>query len=502
MKFRKAGCLLLSLILTAALLAGCGNSPATQEETTTGEAATQAPETAAPDTSAPAETTEAPQESESSDPAEESTEAPTEEPTEATKEEPTEETTETQPETEEPEEGILSRKAEEYRFVITEMEAAEGWSGQEYQIHFLLENKADYDLRLTWYDVNINGYMTSQIVYETADKGGTLEGTYAVYQDELDSCGIEEPEELSFLLIIQNDEDYYEDPLLSEIVTCYPTGLSAEDIKVPDRPESEDEIVVVDNDKISFIFFPEAEEGWYGKSYKVFLENKTDKSLSFSWDETCVNGYANDPVWGRVVAAGKKAIDTISFTDTQLERCHIESFDEISFLLKVYSARNYEDLFEERFALYPTGKKPEEVVVPDRPESENEKVIIDNDQMTIIFVDEEEDSWGYHTATVYFENKSEVELFFVFDNVEANGQEMTAWWGNVVPAGRRSVRNLSVNNEVYTESGKERIETLHFTLRAYDDNDLFADDILEETEFTIDFVTESENEAESETDSE
>ena len=130
------------------------------------------------------------------------------------------------------------------------------------------------------------------------------------------------------LLIIQNDEDYYEDPLLSEIVTCYPTGKREEEIEPAARPEAEGETVVLDEEDFAFVILDEIEDSWYGKEYRVYLENNTDQPLYFTWDNVGVNGWNADPYWGLRLAAHTRAVDAVSFGKSELAENGLEIIEK------------------------------------------------------------------------------------------------------------------------------------------------------------------------------
>lgn len=98
-------------------------------------------------------------------------------------------------------------------------------------------------------------------------------------------------------------------------------------------------VVIVENDDIVFtVKSVKYDATWGTYSLKVFIENKTNKTLMFSWEDTSVNGYMCDPFWASEVAGGKKENTEISWFISTFEENDIDyqNISNIEFCLKVY----------------------------------------------------------------------------------------------------------------------------------------------------------------------
>ena len=511
MKIRYSLALLLALLLTACLAGGCGSKPAetdtvpsvkTAEETgSAAEKTTEAPDSestaAAAESEAPEVTTEAgtalPETTaEAASPAEtipeETTQAP-ETPEETVPEESTPKETKEESPAESGEEAeekdLFTFEKEEFRFAISGMEKEETWLGERYVLRYRFENLSDKTLRLYGENMNVNGYMVGNSIFEDAGPGETLEEDLRFYAEELKAFGAEAPDQLSFRLRVRDAEDYLAEPVTDETVTLFPTGKKAEDITPAARPEAEGEIAVLDEEDFAFVILDRGEDSWYGKEYRVYLENNTDRTLYFTWDSVGVNGWNADPYWGFTVAAHARALDAVSFSKEELAENGLTSLDEIRFTLRISDPEDYtaEDLHNETYTVYPTGLEAEDIVIPDRPTAETEKEILDTDELTLIILDEKEDGDG-RALRVFFENKTETDLMFSFRDLNINGVGSEASWARRVPAGLRSIARFTVENDFFTESGKSQIESLDFKLRVYDPDDYKADDLVKPTEYS------------------
>lgn len=88
----------------------------------------------------------------------------------------------------------------------------------------------------------------------------------------------------------------------------YPTGLTADTVEYPEHQVVDGEQVIVDNDEFTYII-QELREEDDGDTFRIwiYIENKTDKTLNFSWPESQVNGVAADlNQYGTDVAPGKR----------------------------------------------------------------------------------------------------------------------------------------------------------------------------------------------------
>lgn len=124
----------------------------------------------------------------------------------------------------------------------------------------------------------------------------------------------------------------------------------------PTEPEAVfEEIVLVENEDITFKITAVQNDPIRGYTLKVFLENKTDKELLFTFDNTSVNGFMCDPFWAEIVAAEKKSNNSISWLNSDFEENGIEDVEEISFTLRVYDSNDWlaDDILNESFTIHP-----------------------------------------------------------------------------------------------------------------------------------------------------
>lgn len=236
------------------------------------------------------------------------------------------------------------------------------------------------------------------------------------------------------------------------------------------------ETVIVDDDNCTFIV-KSVEESSSSVAFSVYCENKTDKVLMFSWDNTTVNGYMNDPFWAKEVAAGKKVNATIDFRKSNLSTFNLLPIEEVQFTLLVYDSNDWmaDRLVKERFSIYPTGLTADTVSYPDRLSYDAEQVVVDNEYGSfVIYTTDSNGSYGY-TVLAYLENKTENPLMFSWEDVSVNGYMCDPFWAKTVAANSRSYAEISFSNNSLAENGIETVEEIEYCLNMYNADDWMAD---------------------------
>nr|MBQ6242420.1 hypothetical protein [Lachnospiraceae bacterium] len=216
--------------------------------------------------------------------------------------------------------------------------------------------------------------------------------------------------------------------------------------------------------------------------------NNLDKSLTFRFDNVAVNGFITGTYCSEEVTANT---DDGGFEMTiypgELSMIGVESVDQISFMLKVYDTDDYfsDGYINEPFTIYPTGADPEAYEAPERRTAEGEVVILDEDVKAVVMECKKETYFGYYVVC-YFENNTDKDLSFKFEDVKLNGKELgDAYWYVDIPAGGRGFERQYFYDTKLQELEIEKLETIEAVLNVMED-DFFADEIL----FTADVLYE------------
>jgi hypothetical protein len=244
------------------------------------------------------------------------------------------------------------------------------------------------------------------------------------------------------------------------------------------------ELVVVDNDECSVKITGVDPDDIWGYTLKAELENKSaDKNYMFSVQSASVDGLQSDPFFATEVAAGKKSVNDISFTDSDLEENNI-SFTDIELTIRVYDSDDWaaDAVATETVHIYPYGQESAKVF--ERTAQDSDNVILDNEYVTVTVIGYDEDSvWGY-TADLFLQNKSDKEIMFTVEDSSVNGYMSDPFWAVSVLPGKCAFSSMSWSDSALEEIGVDDasgIEEIEFLLRVYDGNDWTADDFASET---------------------
>lgn len=223
------------------------------------------------------------------------------------------------------------------------------------QLHVECVNKTDRTLMFSWDMVSVCGYMYDPFWAEEVAAGKTAVSTVDLDTYALGKMGIDSVDEITFTLRIYDSENWMDEPLVAEVFTIYPTGLRAETFTVPPQAFTEDHVVIAEDENIRFVIEGVSDEGESGCKVHVYLENKTDRNLLYSWDLVSVNGRMVDPYWGASVGAGKRACTDIVFLRSDFDQNGITDVSSIEFTLTVSDYDDFEagSLLEETYTYHP-----------------------------------------------------------------------------------------------------------------------------------------------------
>ena len=85
--------------------------------------------------------------------------------------------------------------------------------------------------------------------------------------------------------------------------------------------------------------------------------------------------------------------------------------------------------------------------------------------------------WGY-CANIYLVNKTDVTVMFTVDNTSVNGFMIDPFWARSVLPGKCTFSTISWYTSDLESNGITTVEEIEFTLRAYDSENIFADDFV------------------------
>ena len=246
------------------------------------------------------------------------------------------------------EETYVLCEGEGFRMTVTGIVMDPIW---DYGVQVLLENESDKQMTFAVRDSAVNGYMCDPLWSADVAAGKKANETMYFPVSNLEEYGITEIEAITMRLRISDTEDWLADPAFDEIRTIYPTGKDEQTFETPARISLPTESVVVDRDGVTFVILGAEEDPIWGYTLHVYLENQTDKTMLFSWEDVSVNGFMVDPFWAEGVLPGMRSYGEIHFSNDKLADNKIEAVEEIEFGMRIYDNNDWmaDELVDETF---------------------------------------------------------------------------------------------------------------------------------------------------------
>lgn len=214
-----------------------------------------------------------------------------------------------------------------------------GWLGPE--MSMLFENSMDKDIMVQAEYVAINGIMVDPMLSCDVASGKKANDTMTFSLDDLESYGIRGIQEIEIVLNII-DADSYSNIAKSEIITLK-TNIDESYIQ-----EYYDEGAVAFEEMGIKVVIKKVSDidSFWGSDVLVYIENNSEENVTIQTRDVSINGYMVDPIFSAQVASGKKAYDSITFFDSDLEENGIEDIEDLELYFHVYDSDEWGTLFE------------------------------------------------------------------------------------------------------------------------------------------------------------
>lgn len=222
-----------------------------------------------------------------------------------------------------------------------------GWERDKYgdfSVGFYLENKSDAkDLRYLIEGCAVNGVQIGYINGYDVAAGRNAFAEFDVVDEALEENGITEFTDIKFDIGVIEADNWEADYVARESVSIYPEGIDKA-VRYEYVPEDTD-VVLVDNDyaKIIAMGFDSENSDFPGLS--LYIENKTDKTLTFSIDSASINDIMLDPFYASEVGSGNMRFSRVEWEESMLTDADITEVEVIDFSLRVYDSESYDEMF-------------------------------------------------------------------------------------------------------------------------------------------------------------
>lgn len=229
--------------------------------------------------------------------------------------------------------------------------------------------------------------------------------------------------------------------------------------------------VLVDQEDLYFAIRDVKDDSALGYSWQVYVENRTDKNLMFSFERVAVNGVMCDPYWAEVIAAGKKGNCEIVWLRDSLDRRQLTDVRKVEFTLNVYNDDVYTEapLMHDTFMVYPLGQGEAADTKVVRKLTLADQILVDNKDCTVLVTGFEPDnSWGF-VMNLYLVNKTDKDLIFSAEDSSINENPCYMYWTEIVTAGSAAYSSVLWEKGDLDESEIQVVRKISFPLYVFSD---------------------------------
>lgn len=199
--------------------------------------------------------------------------------------------------------------------------------------------------------------------------------------------------------------------------------------------------VLVDQDGIVITAQELVEDSIWGTGIKLLIENNSSENQVIQCDYAVVNNFMmTSLLFSADVAAGKKANETLYFSDTVMEGANISTITDMSFVFYSMNPNTYQRGFTtEEVSLSTSASGSYEQPIPDEG-----KELYNQNGIRIVGSYVEEDTFWGAGVVLFIENTSDTNMIITCDNMSINGFMVTPYFSALVNSGKMSMSNITI----------------------------------------------------------
>ncbi len=276
----------------------------------------------------------------------------------------------------------------------------------------------------------------------------------------------------SIVFGVNSSSPYAADSEESEGVFSAYDFSSGEDAAAEEANLPEDAQILVDNEDLLIAATDWDPEDLWGCTLDVYLKNKTDRKLGFLINNACINGLMMDPFYQTALEPGEAVNGEVEWFQSDFDEADIKDVTDIELEWVVY---DYDDwaadfLLEEKFHIYPYG---EDAAVPYvRKARDTDRVLVDNEECTIIATGSEKDElWGFRLHLYIINKSSSHSITVAIDDAYINGESCFPYWATMIYPDRAACEAITWSNSLLEESGIETVKSLELPIVIMDSED-------------------------------
>ena len=206
------------------------------------------------------------------------------------------------------------------------------------ELKLLIENNSDKNLTFQCRNSSVNGYMTETSLSEEVVSGKKANATLIIMDSNFEVCGIDAiaDMEFSFHIFDTVSWDRYLDTAPIQIKTSIADQY---EYKFDDSGS-----LAYEGNGVKIVVRGLNTDGFFGPAVIIYAENNSDKNITIQSRDVSVNGFMIDPMFSCDVVKGKKAIDVMSFFESDIEENDITEIENIELSFHIFDMDDWDGI--------------------------------------------------------------------------------------------------------------------------------------------------------------
>lgn len=207
-------------------------------------------------------------------------------------------------------------------------------------INLLIENNSDKSVTIQNRDFSINGLMVDTAFSVDVAAGKKANDSISIDETAMEMANITTIKDIEFSILVM-DANTWDDLYLKENIK-----LQTDATTYVQTYDETGFLAVNENDVKIYIKKLEDKNSFLGADIYVYIVNNSQRDVTIQSRDVSINGFMINPIFSADIPAGKKAYDTITFLESDLEANNIENITEMELYFDVFDADSWDDIFE------------------------------------------------------------------------------------------------------------------------------------------------------------
>lgn len=205
-------------------------------------------------------------------------------------------------------------------------------------------------------------------------------------------------------------------------------------------------------------------EGTFGPEIKLLIENDSGADLTFQCRGASVNGYMVEPMMSVDVANGKKANDKLTFTNSDLKQCGIETIANLCFSLHIFYSDSWENFMDTPEIELRTNQYEGYAFQFDDAGT----LAYDENGVKIVVKGVSEDgSWFGPSVMVFIQNNTGRMITVQARNLSVNGFMVEPVFSSDVAAGKAAIDGITLMSDDLEANGIQSIDEVELSFHVF-----------------------------------